>query len=67
MPNKVVPLVAAVAVGYLLLIAVLVMYVPAPWNWVGAGTMGLMGLRFIFTVRAAAKIGTRRTQSGQPK
>ncbi|MDF2628992.1 MAG: hypothetical protein K0R39_2823 [Symbiobacteriaceae bacterium] len=58
--KKAMPLIVAVAVGYVGLIGVVLYLVPAPWNWVVSLVVLLMAVRFAFTVRTASHLGEKR-------
>lgn len=61
MTNQSMVLVVAVLVGYVLLISVVLYFLPMPWNLVSAAVIALLAVRFIFAMKAAAKIGTKRS------
>jgi len=56
--KKGIPWVVAVIVGYIALVAVVLYVLPTPWNYVATALIGLMAIRFVFTIRAASRLGT---------
>lgn len=58
--KKAMPLVVAVALGYVGLIGVVLYLVPSPWNWVVSLVVLLMAVRFAFTLKAASHLGEKR-------
>lgn len=53
-----------VVVGYIGLGAVCFKVVPAPWNYVAAGVVALMAMRFLFTIKSVSQLGSRRKPTG---
>lgn len=58
--KKAMPLIVAVAVGYVGLIGVVLYLVPSPWNWVVSLVILLMAIRFAFTLKSASHLGEKR-------
>lgn len=53
-------LLAAVAVGYILLVGAIWFGFDPPWNWAVSGIILMKGLTFLFIMRRAAQIGERK-------
>lgn len=53
-------LLAALIVGYVLLLYVVFRYIVAPWNWVVAGMILLKAAIFLTVIARAGKVGAKR-------
>lgn len=62
--KKALPWIVFVTIGYVLLVIACVVVIPKPWNYVAAGVVALMAMRFLFTLKATARLGARRGAPG---